>query len=443
MQNEFEKRVRQKMEELDFVPSSPVWEKIEVQIRNKKDRRRLILWLPLLALLLSGGLWWMQSNQKVSPGPLSNTNTKIGTSSTVSSPKSDGHVNALVPPSLNESSEPRVPNERLATNASISRIKEGGGKHQQKKNYSLSANGFEKNERAENIFPSEPNEDEVSPVRYMHGEKINLRVLPKFLTAPLIQVPISRSDLVASHPPISSVSAKKRKWKFGASSAIGISGSSNGLKFLGGDGSKSMNAAPVASLPRPPLVNYSYSTPVEQDLYFSAGAMASKDLNKRVRFTTGLLYQFYSTKTKVGVAVSNALFNTTASFNAQRTFVNTGGSMQDYYNKYHFIDLPFDLAYQVHKKIPLFFHGGLSLQQLLKTNALQFNAHSQLYYYDKSAFHHTQIFSELGLDYGIKIGKVQLLTGPAIQYSFTETEKDNNGHHLYSMAWSAKIFFEK
>lgn len=57
MQNEFEKQVQQKMEELKLVPSEPVWQKVEMQIRRKKDRRRLIFWIPLLVVLLGGGLW--------------------------------------------------------------------------------------------------------------------------------------------------------------------------------------------------------------------------------------------------------------------------------------------------------------------------------------------------------------------------------------------------
>ena len=56
MQNEFEKQVQQKMEELKLVPSDPVWQKVEMQIRKKKDRRRAILWIPLI-VLLAGGLW--------------------------------------------------------------------------------------------------------------------------------------------------------------------------------------------------------------------------------------------------------------------------------------------------------------------------------------------------------------------------------------------------
>jgi hypothetical protein len=58
MQNEFEKQVQQKLDELKLVPSGPVWQKVEEQIRKKKDRRRRVLWLPLLVLLLTGGVWF-------------------------------------------------------------------------------------------------------------------------------------------------------------------------------------------------------------------------------------------------------------------------------------------------------------------------------------------------------------------------------------------------
>src|SRR5687767_10972187 len=50
----FEKQVQQTMEELSFVPSEPVWQKVESQIRGKKDKRRLIFWV-LPFILLGGG----------------------------------------------------------------------------------------------------------------------------------------------------------------------------------------------------------------------------------------------------------------------------------------------------------------------------------------------------------------------------------------------------
>lgn len=56
----FEKQVQQKMTELSLTPSTPVWIKLEEQLRKKRDRRRLFFWLPLVAISLSGGVWMLQ-----------------------------------------------------------------------------------------------------------------------------------------------------------------------------------------------------------------------------------------------------------------------------------------------------------------------------------------------------------------------------------------------
>ena len=56
-ENEFEKQVQQKMDELQFVPSDAVWPEVERQITERKKRRGLIFWLPLGVLLLGGTAW--------------------------------------------------------------------------------------------------------------------------------------------------------------------------------------------------------------------------------------------------------------------------------------------------------------------------------------------------------------------------------------------------
>src|SRR5437763_1158741 len=63
MQNDFEKRVQLKLEELNFAPSEPVWTNIEKEIR-KKDKRRFFIWIPFLFVLLGGGLYWNHSLNK-------------------------------------------------------------------------------------------------------------------------------------------------------------------------------------------------------------------------------------------------------------------------------------------------------------------------------------------------------------------------------------------
>src|SRR5688500_19201674 len=64
MENNFEKEVRQKMEELSLQPSAPVWEGVQAAIRPRRDRRRVVLWL-LPLLLLGGGISYLffENNQ--------------------------------------------------------------------------------------------------------------------------------------------------------------------------------------------------------------------------------------------------------------------------------------------------------------------------------------------------------------------------------------------
>ncbi|MEP7278047.1 MAG: hypothetical protein ABI813_05360 [Bacteroidota bacterium] len=58
---DFERLVQQKMDELNFVPSDAVWQRVEKEISTDKKRR--VLWLPLTFLLLMGvGAWMFYSN---------------------------------------------------------------------------------------------------------------------------------------------------------------------------------------------------------------------------------------------------------------------------------------------------------------------------------------------------------------------------------------------
>ena len=53
-ENEFEKQVKELMEELHFSPSAPVWEKIKKRISEKKRRVWPIFFLFISVAILSG-----------------------------------------------------------------------------------------------------------------------------------------------------------------------------------------------------------------------------------------------------------------------------------------------------------------------------------------------------------------------------------------------------
>jgi Outer membrane protein beta-barrel domain len=61
-ENNFEKQVQQKMNELHFVPSAVVWQEVEKQISERKRRRVLFIWLPFLVLMLGGAFFLYYSN---------------------------------------------------------------------------------------------------------------------------------------------------------------------------------------------------------------------------------------------------------------------------------------------------------------------------------------------------------------------------------------------
>lgn len=61
--NEFEKKVELRMEELSFSPSDSVWQNVELQIRQRKRRRRILFWWLPLGLLCIGTAGWFLSNE--------------------------------------------------------------------------------------------------------------------------------------------------------------------------------------------------------------------------------------------------------------------------------------------------------------------------------------------------------------------------------------------
>ena len=64
--HEFEKQVRQKLDDLRLTPSAEAWENIEQGLHRGKRHREPLLWLPVLLILLgAAGYWWMKESDPV------------------------------------------------------------------------------------------------------------------------------------------------------------------------------------------------------------------------------------------------------------------------------------------------------------------------------------------------------------------------------------------
>lgn len=476
MPNEFEKQVRQKMEELKLVPSEPVWQKVERQIRKKKDRRRLILWIPFLALLFGGGLWIginhyyssRVSYNKNNNGTGKNNNKTPDQNSKTTSTKTidkESAEHAIInsrPPNEKATDVPETKKINISYSANpVAQSKISEKIKEAKENLAESTKEIPANAEETDLNKTTVNkvviqssiEKELNQVVssfkiIQPADTTNAFLVNKQKIKPVISIPDSVKHDTASIKKSDSKKLAGSKWKYNLVVASGLSGLSRLNLFNLFNGQKSMNAryySPSNSSTGPGVI-YAGPSSIKKALSFSIGGAVQKQLSKRLLFSAGLQYNYYSNSILVGnKIIRDTLMRT---YSVSQYFTNRAANYpsdlkQPYHNHYHFISLPLTIDWQMFKKLPLNFHTGFSVQQMIQTNALIFDFGSQAYYHSNKAFNKTQVFTEYGLSYPVPLNKRFLTVGPQFQYGLTRLEKDNSTHHLFSYGLKAQLQLNK
>jgi len=185
---------------------------------------------------------------------------------------------------------------------------------------------------------------------------------------------------------------------------------------------------------------------VKKGFSFSAEALAKKQIGKRIAFSTGLQYNYYSNSIKVGnmVAQNTRIGNYSVSQFYLNDRSNTAvTAFKSYQNRYHFISLPASIDWQLLKKYPLNLSTGISFQYLIKTNGLVFDYNRQAYFHSKDALSRFQLFYDIGLNYSIPLKKHSIAVGPEWQYGLSRLEKGNTDRHLFMYGLKAQWSFNK
>jgi hypothetical protein len=106
--------------------------------------------------------------------------------------------------------------------------------------------------------------------------------------------------------------------------------------------------------------------------------------------------------------------------------------------------LPVSYQYQLLKNIPLQINTGISISQLVSSNALHYNSSSNIYYKDNSRLNKTQLAFFTGLTYKLWKQKGFFLgVGPQLNYNLTPLQKNSNSkkQHLFSMGLNTQVNF--
>lgn len=447
MQNEFEKQVQKKMEELQLVPSLPVWQKVEMQIRKKKNRRRLILWIPLLLLLISGSLWMgidyysnriayknengkAQKQPSMAPGKPVNKTAESGKqilTHTATQKETGVEITKTKNTDFNFSNKPAT---QKKSPQKINSRKE-----------SLFADKKKTAAKAEETVFAEtkiPYEVVQLPVEQKNTTDASFKLIQNTDTANVASARKEKIEINISNPDSlknDTASTKKpdikkpaaSKWKLNLVAASGLSGLNQFNLFKGDSLSTAASYSGGASASGG-QINKGPSD-IKKGFSFAVGAFAKKQLSKRTFFSAGLQYNYYSNTINVRDKINqNTVIMDVA---VSRYYSNTTGALQPYRNQYHFISLPVTMDWQILKKKPLNFQAGLSLKYLIQTNGLIFDYNKQAYFNSKQAFNLTQLFSGFGFTYSVRMKQTEWAFGPQLQYGLSRLEKNNSAYHIF------------
>jgi hypothetical protein len=470
-ENEFEKQVREKMEQLGFDPSEVVWASVNKEIKNEKKRRMPLFWLFFVSgLLLAGGVYYFVQN-KNAHGIIPNKNSpetvaKIPEQETNHQPST---INRLTRRSLAKAGQPRPVNQSeknyRKTEADNqphfagtgSKIKESvvhpGDPETNKKQPRaiIVVKTKETNASGEgavatgsgDIVINNYNTQSANPETEKENKKKVDSAAGNIVSGGIVNK--SKKDSVAV-----SVTAKNKKketkssgWKIGYTASAGFSKLNQNLFNSVNTLSPVTNAVGFPSLSNGGSATYS-SSPISAGFSFIAGAFVNKGLSKKISFSAGINYHYYSTKMRMGGKVNLPYYgvNGLSLYNTVSSYYQNGNT-ETFTNQYHYIEMPLSVNFQLNKttRKPVIWELGFSPGYLLGNHALYYNPGANIYTSNYLQPQKFQVNAVTGFMFGFPLHKGELQIGPQIQYGLTGFINSNDGNPGHLFYGGLKISF--
>lgn len=457
-ENSFEKNVQQRMDELKLQPAETVWGKVYEKIRKEKKRRRFIVWFFLFAfLLLGGGGWWLinDNNNRL----LTNQNNlPIEAKEHVDKTAFDNQKNEIPNAGKQEEFEGLTGAEKnkneTVKNRNVSRkILKAGGKNKNEINVRYNNNDslIEMERKTirvndENLKYNDSSLTESSKQKITDSASVAIpgntsNVLPDSLKTARRNPNQSNDSIqqLSSLPPKDKESMKKSNWEWKIIGGIGISNITNGIFEFFNDNRSAMAdyAGSPGTGPSVPQYQQPPSSPTN-GIALELGVQVKRKLNNRIAFSTGLGFSSYSNLQKTGsfkdttVVVNNGTNQVTA-----RGIYRNGGT-ESFTNHFYYLEVPVLLHWQLNKgnKIPITWQNGISFGQLISSDALFYNASSNIFYQDKNLMNKTQWLFRTGITAGLfNKTKHQATAGLQFNYHLRSLQKQKTAptNHLTSL----------
>jgi len=438
-ENEFEKKLQQKMDELQVQPAEELWPKIKAEVAKRNGRRRRFIFFFLLAAMLFAGLLLTdifkgkgKNDSSIAATQLKNQIDNTATANTglansnepvkqaVNEPVQQS--TAVVAKSLDEANtlgqKPLAVTNHIGKTAKIKGTKKGavkmnvaGGLQDEMESEKESSAGQQYNEVVNTaVVPDTIDEEKKSTTKDNSIEKDEVKK-EVVINEPAKKETIKPQQKTAGEAVKTGKKKNSNSWNIAFSLTVGRSSTGNSYLTDKSLAAYQDNVGNSAGSPGSYLYTPSSTKP---GFAFAAGIKLVRNLSAHNSIAAGLQY-----------AAQNTLINTgerVYASTAVRDVFFTQGSTKSYTNHYHFISIPVSFSTSVLHigKSNLNLEAGMSLSRLISTNALNFNTTQGLYYPDNSLFNKTIV----GLSAAASINlfpasKFSFSAGPEFTYSLT------------------------
>ncbi|MEP6682890.1 MAG: hypothetical protein ABJA35_06505 [Parafilimonas sp.] len=459
-ENEFEKQLKKAMENFRLSPSASVWEKVKKKLDEKKRRIMPFFFLLIAGLITAGYFIYhvSEQHQQNSIKNVTGNNTEIPKTYLQDSNKTSAQKN-IVKQNIHDTSlntKQKYLNYNLdlynkekvvkQTNTDVV-INEKA--EADKKNIQTRKNTFKEqvsiHNPKENIdfnalnnTPAQESSAATQPSEIFHDssavkQNINEDSIKKIASANADSISTTGNILpnIAKH--IEKKPGKTYKnpnWKFGITASYGRSkliekaNESNNFAPQYLNSGTGNNASPNATIHN--------AHPFSSSNAYSFGAVVQKKILKNTYISTGLTFTHLSVSSNVNNKIDSSLIiqtsNNISSFYAVNGYYQAGSS-KVYNSRYNFIEIPVSFQqYIFHsKQTSLSYNAGVSVRELISSNALIYNPNNNIYFSKDDFFKKTQFQVLAGLNVEINTGKnSSVFIGPQFKYSFSNLAKNKN-----------------
>ncbi len=462
-ENEFEKQVKQLMEELRFSPSAPVWEKIKKSIGEKKRRILPIFFLFIVAAILGGYFFYNDINfQKQNANKTSatinktpvtknlpdNTNTEKNNNSTVETKPQQQSIpkkikskksvlvikhfkeNEIV---LNHHLTDKKDIVEVVTNNSDS--KNSAGIVSSTKTNGVSNNNITVQQQTDSKHSFSDTsiliKNNTLLINDTNRVKNNADTLIKTINE------VVKNNTSADKKNKDSKIKKTGKWQWGISVMYGRSNITD--NFINGNREKSSQP----SLTNPGGFNANaLSDPYYTNDAYNFGVTLQRQISKHNFITSGLNFVHLSSKSNAGRSLDSVLIVVAADFqtgNYASSFYRIG-SAKTYINNFNFIELPITFQSNLFhvKNFAVLYDAGVSVMQMVSSKSLLYNNTSNSFYANDDLLRRTQFQLTGGLNLQLSTkNSGRFLLGPHLSYSLSSYQK-NSGNNLHFINYGLK-----